>query len=329
MRAVVSPYHLTTREPPAMAALLLASSVVTLLPAPAGGAAAAQAEAEHSPVYMDFVKSWRWSEALWRAGVVAGTENGDGAGGGPGADVAEAWRMIQEDPACAGARALMRRDLYDNEAEYLRAMALDVLRAGPDPAVSAPVALGLDRYAARHGRMVMRPDPTSVVQRAEASLAGRAMTIAVPVLLEADGESILRARAALAPQLDRLRASIDLALEALEGDGDLEAARARLRTAAGDYQEAFEAQLADVAAEVPEDEPRLVAGLVSLTLASFPADVALRATAAATSRLGGRSPRAASEHEVEGQLALRDPLSGARFASIVVRVISRGQGAAR
>src|SRR5690606_6056421 len=163
MRAVVSPYHLTTREPPAMAALLLASSVVTLLPAPAGGREAALAEAEHSPAYMSFVKSWRWSEALWRAGIVSSTVSGDG---GPGPDVAEAWRMIQEDPACASARALMRRDLYDSEGEYLRAMAIDVLRAGPNPAVSAPVALGLDRYAARHGMMVMRPDPASVVQRA-------------------------------------------------------------------------------------------------------------------------------------------------------------------
>lgn len=193
MRAVVSPYHLTTREPPAMTALLLASSVVTLLPAPAGGREAALAEAEHSPVYMDFVKSWRWSEALWRAGVVAATENGDG---GPGADVAEAWRMIQEDPGCAAARALMRRDLYDSEGEYLRAMAIDVLRAGPNPAVSAPVALGLDRYAARHGMKVMRPDPASVVQRAEAGFSGPALTVALPVLLEAEGATILRARGA-------------------------------------------------------------------------------------------------------------------------------------
>ena len=328
MRAVVSPYHLTTREPPAMTALLLASSVVTLLPAPAGGRQAAQAEAEHSPVYMDFVKSWRWSEALWRAGVVAGTENGDG---GPGADVAEAWRMIQGDPACAGARALIRRDLYDTEGEYLRAMAIDVLRAGPDPAVSAPVALGLDRYAARHGRTVMRPDPTSVVQRAEAGLSGPALTVALPVLLEADGETILRAREALAPELERLREAIDLALEAMvePGGGDsATAARARLRAAASAYQAAFETQLADLAATVPEDEPRLVAGLVSLTLASLPADAALRATAAATSRLGGPIPRAAAgggpDDSEEAQLAVRDPLAGARFGSVVVRVISRG-----
>jgi len=319
MRAVISPYHLTTREPPAMAALLLASSVVTLLPAPAGGRAAAQAEAEHSPVYMDFVKSWRWSEALWRAGVVAGTENGDG---GPGADVAEAWRMIQEDPACAAARALMRRDLYDTEGEYLRAMAIDVLRAGPDPAVSAPVALGLDRYAARHGRMVMRPDPISVVQRAEAGLAGPALTVALPVLLEADGETILQAREALTPQLTRLRQAIDSALEALEGAGEIDAARARLRAAAGAYQAAFEAQLSDLAAAVPDDEPRLVSGMVSLTLATFPADVALRATAAATRRLVGAPPPVALQ--AEAQLAVRDPLSQARFASVVVRVISRG-----
>ena len=41
MRIVISPYHLTTREAPAMAALLLADEVATLLPAgPRGGRSA-------------------------------------------------------------------------------------------------------------------------------------------------------------------------------------------------------------------------------------------------------------------------------------------------
>ena len=320
MRAVVSPYHLTTREPPAMVALLLASGVTTLLPAPSGGRDAAQAEAALSPAYMTFMRSWRWSEALWRAGVIAGGQDDEG----PGPDVAEAWRMIQEDPACAGARALLRRDLYDDESEYLRALAIDVLRAGPDPGVSAPVALGLDRYAARRGMMVMRPDPASIVQKTEAGLAGGpSLSVAVPVLLEADGETILRAREALSAELNRVREAIGRAVDRLEAGAPDAAARTDLRAAAGAYQRAFDAALPDLAASVPDDEPRLVAGLVSLTLSSFPADVALRATAAATRRLGGGAG-AGSATEGEAQIALRDPLAGARFGSIVVRVISRG-----
>lgn len=301
-----------------MAAVLLASQMITLLPAPVGGRDAAEVEAASSPAYMQFMRTWRWSEPLWRAGVICATEDGDD----PGGDVAEAWRIIQEDPACAGARALMRRDLYDSESAYLRALSIDVLRAGPDPGVSAPVALGLDRFAARHGLVVMRPDPASVVQKAEAQLAdGPGLTVAVPVLLEAEGETLLRARQRLAGPLERLREALLAALAAQgEGGGD-EDARVELRAAAGDYQRAFEEARAGLAASVPDDEPRMVAGLVSLTLGSLPADAALRATAAATRRLGGRRGPGRSGAV---DLALRDPLAGARFASVMVRVIARG-----
>ena len=40
MLIAVSPYHMTTREPAAMAALLLASRVVTILPTPEVGMSA-------------------------------------------------------------------------------------------------------------------------------------------------------------------------------------------------------------------------------------------------------------------------------------------------
>jgi hypothetical protein len=179
----------------------------------------------------------------------------------------------------------------------------------------------------------MRPDPASVVQKVEAGIAaGASITIALPILLEADGETILRARAALEPSLDQLREAILDAIAAL-GDPALEpGARAAVRAAAAEYQAAFDTGLPQLAASVPDDEPRLVSGLVSLTLGSFPADVALRATAAATRRLGGaavaRAAAAAEAHAApamtDTDIALRDPLAGAHFRSVVVRLIARG-----
>jgi hypothetical protein len=102
-----------------------------------------------------------------------------------------------------------------------------------------------------------------------------------------------------------------------------------VRAAAAAYQAAFHTVREELAAAVPDDEPRMVAGLVSLTLGRLPADVALRATAAATRRLAGLPAlrAAAPAHEVEGasaEIALRDPLAGARFGSVVVRVVARG-----
>jgi hypothetical protein len=60
MLIVASPYHLTTREPAAMAALLLARQVVTLLPTPlegAGSSREAMAAARCVPTYRALVES--------------------------------------------------------------------------------------------------------------------------------------------------------------------------------------------------------------------------------------------------------------------------------
>jgi hypothetical protein len=62
MLVAVSPYHLTTREPAAIAALLLADRVVTLLPGP--DRRGAELAAERLPHYLDFVLTWEWSVPL-------------------------------------------------------------------------------------------------------------------------------------------------------------------------------------------------------------------------------------------------------------------------
>ena len=76
MHVAVSPYHLTTREPPAMAALLLAGAVITMVPAPPSARRgltvdrdAARGAAGEAPGYADLLESWRWAAELFRERV--------------------------------------------------------------------------------------------------------------------------------------------------------------------------------------------------------------------------------------------------------------------
>lgn len=285
MRIVVSPYHLTTREPPAMAALLLGDEVLTLMPAPADGAdrSTVTEALGRVPGYLDMMQSWRWSEDLWRAGVVVGASDGLDAAD----DVREAYRRIASGDDFAPLRAFMHTDLFENDDQYLRAVTRDIVRGGPDPAVSVPLAAGLDRFAARHGLIVARASAQSVAQRAEESHATKIVAFIAPVLMQAGSTGLASAREALADTLITLRDAIDdVAVHAtsLNGNGR---DHAGLRDAARRYAEAFDAARADF--DEPEDEVRLVDGLVSITLVSMPIDVVLRASVhAARAVLGGR-----------------------------------------
>ncbi|MEQ9096775.1 hypothetical protein AY599_05035 [Leptolyngbya valderiana BDU 20041] len=331
MDALVSPYHFTTREAPVMAAVLLADQVYTLLPSPQGvSPTAARSAADRVPEYLDMIRSWRWSQPLWEAGVVLPSVDELAH---PAAEMASAWKRLTTDPACAALGPLMRLDLFGDEDDYLQAVARDVLRAGPDPGVSVPVMLGLDRYAARHALTVVRPEPSSVVQKAEARLSKTRdrLALVLPVLLQADADSIVIARDMLEPELEALRAAMDAAVEALhlapvrgQGPGpEREAWCGRAREAATRYADAFDAHLPEIAACQDEDAPALMRGLVSVTLSTLPVDVVLHASAMATERLGTRAPRPLSPNE----LAPVDELASASVSSMVVRVMSKDAAA--
>jgi len=338
MDLLVSPYHFTTREPPVMAALLLADRVYTLLPSPGGGREDAQRAADRVPEYLAMMRSWRWSEALWREGVVLPSVAGDAT---PAAEMALAWRRLTTDPACAPLAPLMRLDLFHSEDEYLQAVARDVLRAGPDPGVSVPVMLGLDRYAARHSLTVVRPEPASLVQKAEQRLAFGAhqLTLVLPVLLQADADSLALARELLAPELEPLRRALDEVAAALtvpnqpdqpDQPAHADAAdrwpawRDRARQAAARYAQAFEAELPELAAHHDADEVALLRGVVSLTLSALPVDVVLHASAAASCALRrARSQRRGPDAAGGAGLAIADELAGRAFSSMVVRVMGR------
>jgi len=314
-----------------MAAVLLADRVYTLLPSPRGAdSGSARLAADRVPEYLDMIRSWRWSQPLWEAGVVLPSVD---ERANPAAEMASAWKRLTTDPACAALGPLMRLDLFGSEDDYLQAVARDVLRAGPDPGVSVPVMLGLDRYAARHALTVVRPEPSSVVQKAEQRLSvGRdRLALVLPVLLQADADSIVIARDMLEPELEALRAAMDSVVVALQacpqrspGPGlERDAWCARAREAAGRYAEAFDHHLPEIAACQDDDAPALMRGLVSVTLSTLPVDVVLQASTLATMRLGTRGPRSESGHS----LAPVDELATANVSSMVIRVMSKDAAA--
>jgi hypothetical protein len=306
MDLVLSPYHLTTREPAAMASLLLADSVVTLLPVPFAGETYEDVRraSRTSPKYMRFMESWEWSSELWREGAIASTYAGDD----PADDAREVHRLLRQDPRFRPLRPILRETLYADESSYLDLVASDLLKGGPDPGISVPVAAGLDRFASRHALAVVRSEAVSVAQRAEARLGRRLFAIGVPVLLQASGDRILDAREALAPELGLLRDAFDAHL------GD----ESDLRDAGRDYARAFER--ARDALLASDDEVRAVEGAVSLTGVALPADAALRSSMAAMRSLA----IATGPEPTVGDLpVLFDEASGREVLAIVVRKMGR------
>lgn len=283
LRVVVSPYHLTTREPPAMAALLLGEVAVTLVPAPfeAADPRGARRAAAKSPRYLEFVKSWEWTVPLWRGGVLASEWSGDDAA----ADMREIARRIGEEDRYAPLRTLMKGELFQSERAYLDALGADVLKGGPDPGITVPLAAGLDRFAARHGMMVARAAPASVAQRAEAKLARNVFAIALPVLLQASAERLLLARDLLGDELAALREAIDAIANA--DAREINAASDQLARAVAAYAHAFD-QAEEELTRANEDEVRVVIGPAVLTGVMMPYDAVLRSSLDAITTMSSR-----------------------------------------
>lgn len=332
MEVFVSPYHLTTREPPAVASLLLADRVVTLMPAPfdAGGGQGPARESleravERSPRYLKFMQSWQWTMPLWDAGVVVSGMQGQEVA----QDAAAVCRRVEHDQRYRPLLALMRPELFENEERYLDAVAADLLKGGPDPGISVPLAAGIDRFAVRHGLMVARSEPSSVAQRAEARLGRRLFGVAVPVLLQSGGARLLEARQLLADELEDLRDRMAAGAEAATMDGcedeGFGGARESVAEAARAYAAAFEDRREQIAAvEEDEDEPRVVEGVVGVTAVLLPADAVLRSSVAAMGALWPGAARAVGAVEATNLPVLHDPAERGQFVSLVVKVIGRG-----
>ncbi|MEO1715643.1 MAG: hypothetical protein AAFR76_00910 [Planctomycetota bacterium] len=300
MIAALSPYLLTTREPAAMVTMLLADHVVTVVPSPDGVATRESVglAAGSIPSYLELLESWSWSMPLWEAGVIASDFEGDDAI----EDIRAALIQIETDDRFAAMRPLMHAALEDTGEVYLRRFADDLLKAGPDPAISVPVAAGLDRYAGRLGLNVVRGEPASVAAKQETGLMRTIARFAMPALMQAGGQRLLVAREELRDELDALRDCID------NGDED------EMRSASGELSEATERIADDLTRVTDPEEPRTILGTASVMLAELPAEAVQRSSCLAAGRMLGR------------QTAFEASSEGALVRTLVVRRIGSRSG---
>lgn len=316
MHVALSPYHLTTREPPAMAALLLADQVVTLLPAPfeSPDSRSAKQAARRSPYYSEFMKSWAWSVPLWQRGILISQLAGDDAA----RDMREMAQRITRDERFLPLRSLMKHQLFDSEHDYLDAIGADLLKGGPDPGITVPLAAGLDRFAARHQIFVARAAPTSVAQKAESRLARNVFAIAVPVLLQASADRILFARDSLEPELVALRRAITAIARATAEE--MQDASDSLMQAVAAYAQAFDREEAQLT-EPDDDEIRVITGPAVVTAVAMPSDAVLRSSLDAVAVMA-RTKRATDV----GQIGSLPVYSGEGDHAPVVSLIVRAMG---
>ncbi|MBL8762819.1 MAG: hypothetical protein JNM07_00940 [Phycisphaerae bacterium] len=306
MRIVISPYHLTTREPPAMVALLLASRAVTMLPTPRAGTdrASVREAGERTPRLLQLMESWAWCAPLFASGVASAIQECEGSA----PLLEDVLARIETEPEFEPLRPLMRSNFFAHEESYLDAICGDVLKGGPDPGVSVPVTAALDALASSRGMVVARSDSDSLVQRAERRAARRVFAVAVPVLLEASGRRVLEARAVLADTLAALGRAMSAMFESPEHAD-------AVRAAAAAYRSAFAQSAERLLRGDEQSGNRTRAGFVAIT------GIVLRENASllAAAEVAARSFRAPSaQRPASSQAKVAEP----ELRAIVVRSMS-------
>lgn len=313
MLMAVSPYHLTSRELPVMAGALLADRVVTMLPVPGWvdarvspravdrlapvvpGREDVRAAMVGSPSYLRLLESWRWLAAMFEEGVVCSLYEDE--------DVADelpaTLGALEHDPRWSGLKRFAHEDLLSSDRTYLEAISRDVLKGGPDPGVSLAVHAGIDRFALRHGLVVLRlglpaagrstagrgvasassaPVSTgSVARRAEEMLGRTVFSMAVPVFAAAGGEVLMVAREALGAELQELREAMRAALEGREGGRSVEG----VRRAAARFAASFERFAAAFAGRDDEQSRRIIVTTAKVVCRRLPVEAVLVSSAAA------------------------------------------------
>lgn len=299
-----------------MAALLLAERAVTFMPAPRGSREAIEQAAAGSPEYLRFMEAWSWSVPLWEAGVLGSALHGDDALG----DMHTAWRQLSDDERYAPLRPLARTGLFESEREYLEAVSRDLLKGGPDPGISLPLAAGIDRFAARRGLVVMRSAPTSVSQRAESLLGRRVFAMAAPIIVQASAEKLLDVRELLADELEELAAAIgEIAEVVTRGDDTRDDPElvARAEQAGRAFAHAFECER-DLVVAGGRDDLHVIERMAALTAVTLPIDAVLRSGANAMRSLAGGG-RVRRDGAVDTLPVLADTLGSRRVLSLIVK----------
>lgn len=299
----VSPYHLSTREVPAMLGLTLGTSVTTLLPEPPEGASRASVKEAvgQSPRFLRLMDSWRWSSALWKSGVISASVDGARASD----ELAGVYQEIMSDPARQMLRPLTdaTRALRSQEPmNAFDALCADVIRGGPDPGVSIPLTAALDRFSVAHDFWAVRGATNSIAQRAELLMSRRVYSFAMPLLIRAGGGRVLELRRDLTRELNALRIALNAAFAELDESGPGATGRNDdLAFAASTYRSGFEIWSKDGATGDDENGERVVAGYVNVTGVILPADAALRCGIAAAGAISPGRAEAAT-HPAPGRL---------------------------
>lgn len=320
MILALSPYHLTTRETPAMAALLLSERVVTMMPVPASGTAdpSVRAAIDQAPSYLKFMESWQWSLPLWRDGVIGSVFAGEDAAD----EMVGVCEKIDREPAYAMLRPMLRRSLFDDDKSYLSSLAVDLLKGGPDPGISVPVAAALDRFASRHGLAVARSAPTSIAQKAEGRLGRRVFGTALPVLVQAEGAQLLLARRLLGAELGQLRRAIAALVGEQESEASTPGAMAinELDDAVREYTEAFARHRAELLTPRDEDDVHPIESTVTIAGVSLPGNAVLRSSADAMAAVSGRGRATAGRGRGPADDGAGDPGPRGRSPGLQPRV---------
>lgn len=294
-----------------MTALVLGTRSVTLLPHPAGGAshAAVATAVRRAPRYLRLLESWRWSSALWRAGVVSSAAHGEQAGDA----LSGVYDDIRAESSLADLRPLTRTAdalADDNPDGYLDALANDLLRGGPDPGMSIPVNAALERFADKHRLVVVRSAASSIVQQAESRLASKVFAFGLPMLVDAGGERLLLLRADLEPQLNALRRAVMASFDAGSASPDL-------ARAAREYAQAFESWSLKLGRGDDERGHRVRSAYLGVTGVMLPADAVLRSSRAAARSVSGYS--AARSRQSSGSGPTTIPSADALQPTLIVR----------
>ncbi|MFA6044052.1 MAG: hypothetical protein WC718_03630 [Phycisphaerales bacterium] len=316
----VSPYHVTTREAPALVALLLADEVVTLVPSPMVAASDAPAHvaayetSRHSAAFADFGKAWAWSAPLWREGVL----KGELGGVSPLDEFERVAGIIRADDRFAPLRALMRDE--EDAGKFLDAVARDLLKGGPDPCYSVPIAAAMDRFATREAVFVLRTGASSVAQRAEQALARPLFSAAIPVLVQADADRMLHAREVLRTAREDLAGALREVPLLSRNDGAMvpDVAQSLVR-ACETYSLAFAERRDKVLQNSRDDDVRAIEGVAVVSAMAMPSDAVLRSSVQAMAAFSGRATPAAKQTPTKLP-AVFDGIEGRWLATLVVKV---------
>lgn len=287
----LSPYHLCTREAPAMFALTLASRALTLMPEPpdAGSRESVRRAAINAPRYYRLMQSWQWASTLWTQGVLSAGASERG----PLDALSRVYHQIDTHADWAPLRPLvdaqLRRRAEPDPLPGLDELAGDLLRGGPDPGFNIPITAAMDLFAHEHAMPIVRACASSLAQRVETHLGVRVASFAMPILLRSGGDRIFRLRSDLALELDELRAAIGALCDAARGHdsalGSSESLSRRVSQAAAEFSRAFQTWAPRGATGDDANGERVVHGFVGVQAMLLPSDAALRSGVAAARAL--------------------------------------------